>query len=255
VCEVMSHQTPVARVVPAWQAWLARWPTPTALADDSPGEAVRMWGRLGYPRRALRLHETAVAVRDRHGGVLPGTYEELLALPGVGPYTAGATAAFGFGARAVVLDVNVRRVLARVHDGADPTAAAPTVAERARAQRLLPHDARRSVAWNAAVMELGALVCTARSPRCGGCPLRAGCAWAADPPAPRPRTTRPQAWHGTDRQVRGRMMTLLRDAVAPVGRDRLLAVCDDDAQARRCLDALVADGLAEAAPGGYRLPA
>jgi A/G-specific adenine glycosylase len=214
-----------------------------------------MWGRLGYPRRALRLHETAVAVRDRHHGRLPSTYEELLALPGVGPYTAGATAAFGFGERAVVLDVNVRRVLARVHDGVDPTAAAPTVGERARALRLLPVDARRSVAWNAAVMELGALVCTARAPRCPGCPLRSACAWAADPPVLRLRTTRPQAWHGTDRQVRGRMMALLRDAVAPVATDRLLAACDDATQARRCLDGLVADGLAELTGRGYRLPA
>ncbi|WP_336923841.1 A/G-specific adenine glycosylase [Aquipuribacter sp. SD81] len=249
----MSHQTPVARVVPVWAAWLERWPTATALADDSPGEAVRMWGRLGYPRRALRLHETAVAVRDRHGGALPGEYEGLLALPGVGPYTAGAVATFAFGRRAVVLDVNVRRVLARVHDGTDPTSAAPTVGERARAQHALPQPAARAAAWNAAVMELGALVCTAGTPGCDRCPLRSRCRWAADPPPARARTTRRQAWHGTDRQVRGRMMALLRDADL-VGDDALLAVCEQPEQARRCLAGLVADGLAERTATGVRLP-
>jgi A/G-specific adenine glycosylase len=252
----MSHQTPVARVVPAWRAWLARWPTPTALADDGPGEAVRMWGRLGYPRRALRLHEAAVVVRDRHDGRVPTTYDELLALPGVGPYTAGATAAFAHGRRAVVLDVNVRRVLARVHDGIDAPRGAPARAEVARAERLLPDDPERSVRWNAAVMELGAVVCTARAPRCPGCPVRARCAWAAAPPEPaeRVRTTRPRAWHGTDRYVRGLLLARLREAVDPVPEDALLAVWDDEGQAGRCLAGLLADGLTEAVPGGYRLP-
>ena len=139
VCEVMSHQTPVARVVPAWQAWLERWPTPTALADDSPGEAVRMWGRLGYPRRALRLHEAAVAVRDRHDGHVPTTYEDLLALPGVGPYTAGATAAFAHGRRVVVLDVNIRRVPARVHDGVNARSGVPTPSHPGTVSRAALH--------------------------------------------------------------------------------------------------------------------
>ncbi len=284
VCEVMSHQTPVARVVPAWRAWLERWPTATALADDSPGEAVRMWGRLGYPRRALRLHAAAVAVRDEHGGVVPGSYEELLRLPGVGPYTAGATAAFAHGRRAVVLDVNIRRVLARVHDGVDALPSAPTRAEVARAERLLPDEPERSVAWNAAVMELGAVVCSARAPRCGACPVRGRCAWAAAPTTTagaesvrvttatgtadgtptgaragrtvaRPtRTTRPQAWVGTDRYVRGLLLAVLREETDVVAPERLEAVWPDEAQTARCLAGLLADGLAEAARGGYRLP-
>lgn len=265
VCEVMSHQTPVARVVPAWHAWLERWPTATALADDSPGEAVRMWGRLGYPRRALRLHAAAVAVRDEHGGVVPGSYEELLRLSGVGPYTAGATAAFAHGRRAVVLDVNIRRVLARLHDGVDALPSAPTKAEVARAERLLPDEAGRSVAWNAAVMELGAVVCTARAPRCDDCPVRGRCAWTtatagpAGPAGPagrsRPaRTTRPQAWVGTDRYVRGLLLAVLREDTGVVPPERLEAVWPDDEQTARCLTGLLADGLAEAARGGYRLP-
>jgi A/G-specific adenine glycosylase len=267
VCEVMSHQTPVARVVPAWRAWLDRWPTPSDLAADSPGEAVRMWGRLGYPRRALRLHEAAVAVRDGHGGRVPSSYEDLLALPGVGPYTAGATAAFAHGRRAVVLDVNIRRVLARVHDGVDARPGAPSRAEVDRATRLLPEDASRSVTWNAAVMELGAVICTARAPRCEVCPLRQTCRWAdtaarSDPggaagsdPAPAPaRTTRPQAWHGTDRYVRGLLLARLRDASDPLPEADLLAVWDDEEQTARCLAGLVLDGLAQVTRGGYRLP-
>ncbi len=278
VCEVMSQQTPVARVVPRWHAWLERWPTPTALADAPAGEAVRMWDRLGYPRRALRLHQAAMVVRDRHGGVVPRTSAELLGLPGVGPYTAAATAAFAHGERVVVLDVNIRRVLARLHDGVDALPSAPTRAETARAQDLLPADATRSVRWNAAVMELGATVCTARSPRCGACPLAQACAWRAEevtgpqravatvdlsgtgaPGAdgsrvPRRRTTRPQAWVGTDRYVRGLLMALLRAEESVVPSERLGAVWDDEAQSRRCLEGLVADGLAVPAPGGYRLP-
>lgn len=260
VCEVMSQQTPVARVVPRWHAWLERWPTPTALADDPPGEAVRMWDRLGYPRRALRLHEAATVVRDRHGGVLPTTAAELLGLPGVGPYTAAATAAFAHGERVAVLDVNIRRVLARVHDATDALPGAPTRAETDRAHRLLPRDPARSVRWNTAVMELGATVCTARSPRCDACPVRERCAWAltgrseAGAP-PRVRTTRPQAWEGTDRHVRGLLLAVLRASTDPVPPAALEAVWDDAGQRDRCLTGLLADGLVEGVPEGYRLPA
>lgn len=284
VCEVMSHQTPVARVVPAWQAWLERWPTPSDLAHDSPGEAVRMWGRLGYPRRALRLHESAVRICERHDGEVPSDPGDLVRLPGVGPYTAAATAAFAFGRRTVVLDVNVRRVLARWHDGMDAAAGTPTRAEVSRADALVPpemsrpvptdeqapadepvpEDGGRSVLWNAAVMELGAVVCTARLPRCHLCPIRAGCSWA-DVVAGRTddgassravmRTTRPQAWLGTDRQVRGLILAQLRDSTAAVPSTRLDVVWHDRVQLERCLTSLVTDGLAESTPAGYRLPA
>ena len=259
VCEVMSHQTPVVRVVPAWQAWLERWPEPSDLARDSPGEAVRMWGRLGYPRRALRLHEAAVAITEEHDGTVPRTYDGLLGLPGVGPYTAAATAAFAHGARTVVLDVNVRRVLTRVQDGGDTPPGAPTRAEVDRARDLLPPEPGRSVRWNAAVMELGALVCRARRPLCGQCPLQDRCAWratgAARPATDRPRTTRPQAWLGTDRYVRGLLLAVLRAEPGTVAPEQLTIGWPDDAQVTRCLAGLVGDGLVEAAPGGYRLPA
>lgn len=259
VCEVMSHQTSVARVLPAWQAWLQRWPEPADLAREPPGEAVRMWDRLGYPRRALRLHEAAVAIIDEHGGVVPVSYDELLGLPGVGSYTAAATAAFAHGARTVVLDVNVRRVLSRVHDGAVPLPAAPARAEVDRARDLLPHDPARSARWNAAVMELGALVCRARRPLCEECPLRDRCVWRASrgagADAAPARTTRPQAWLGTDRYVRGLLLAVLRAETGAVPAERLEVEWHDAVQVDRCLVGLVADGLAEAVPGGYQLPA
>ena len=171
VSEVMLQQTPVARVLPAWHRWMDRWSTPAALAAEPPGEAIRMWDRLGYPRRALRLHAAATAVVERHGGQVPADHDALLALPGVGGYTAAAVASFAFGARHAVLDTNVRRVLARVVTGTRYPPPALTAGERALAERLLP-AAPSAPRWGVATMELGALVCTARSPRCGECPHR-----------------------------------------------------------------------------------
>ncbi len=254
VSEVMLQQTPVARVVPAWAAWLSRWPVPADLAAAAPGEAVREWGRLGYPRRALRLHEAATAMVERHGGRVPAAYDELIALPGVGSYTAAAVAVFGFGARHEVLDTNVRRVHARVFGGrADATTAGPTRDERDAALALVPFDepAHHCVA----VMELGALVCTARTPRCGACPVADACAWLA---AGRPdgmSSRRPQAYAGTDRQVRGRLLAVLRESAGVVAKPALDLVWEDETQRERSLAGLVADGLVEpVGDGQYRLP-
>jgi A/G-specific adenine glycosylase len=254
VSEIMLQQTPAARVVPLWEEWMSRWPTPAALAADSAGEAVRAWGRLGYPRRALRLHASAVAMVERHDGDVPASYDELLALPGIGGYTAAAVATFGFGQRHAVLDTNVRRVLARVFRGeADATSSAPTVAERAGALALVPRSdpAHHSIA----VMELGALVCTARSPHCADCPLIESCAWQlAGRPSGVP-ARKPQTYAGTDRQVRGRLLAVLRDATEAVEKPALDAVWDDSVQRERALAGLVADGLVEpAGTGRYRLP-
>ncbi len=178
VSEVMSQQTPLSRVEPTWREWLRRWPTPAALASASPGEVVRAWGRLGYPRRALRLREAAVAMVDRHGGRVPDSVALLRQLPGVGEYTAAAVACFAYGIPAPVVDTNVRRVLARLLRGAEPTTVAPSRADRDLAAAVLPADATDAATWNVAVMELGSLVCTARNPRCGRCPVRAACAWS-----------------------------------------------------------------------------
>jgi len=254
VSEFMLQQTPVSRVLPVYEAWVERWPTPAALAAESPGEAVRAWGRLGYPRRALRLHAAATAIVDRHGGEVPDSLDELLALPGVGAYTAAAVSSFAFGGREAVLDTNVRRVFARVVGGEQFPAATVTSAERDLAGALLPvRDADR---WAAATMELGALVCTARSPRCDECPVADLCRWrAAGYPAYDGPARRGQAWHGTDRQCRGRLMAVLREAPGPVPKSALDLVWADAPQRERALDGLVADGLVEPlADSTYALP-
>ena len=212
VSEVMSQQTPVARVVPAWGRWMDCWPDPAALAEARTAEVLRMWGALGYPRRALRLIDCARAVVERYGGRLPCDLEALRALPGIGEYTAGAVLAFGFGRRALALDTNVRRVLARAVGGRALPPPSLGRAERERAEALLPEADGEAAAWSVAVMELGALVCTAREPRCGRCPWREGCAWLAAgmPPDEHAGRRRRQAWHGTDRQARGLIMARLR---------------------------------------------
>ena len=255
VSEVMLQQTPVGRVLPVYRHWLSRWPGPADLAAEPAGEAIRAWGRLGYPRRALRLHAAAVAIAADHGGNVPATVDELLRLPGIGEYTARAVAAFAFGARVPVVDTNVRRVLARAVRGVDEPRASAGAADRAEMARYLPADPPTAARFSVAVMELGALVCTATDPDCSRCPLDDRCRWRlAGAHAGVPR--RPvQKWHGTDRQVRGRIMALLRGSPGPVPELDLLAAAEDGTRSRRCLNSLLADGLVEPAhPGWYTLP-
>jgi A/G-specific adenine glycosylase len=252
VSEFMLQQTPVARVLPLFDAWMERWPTPAALAADSPGEAVRAWGKLGYPRRAQRLHASAVAIVERHGGEVPSDIDELRALPGVGDYTAAAIASFAFGQRHVVLDTNVRRLFARTVQGVEYPADSISVAERELAAGLLPEQ--HADRWAAATMELGAVVCTAKSPRCGTCPIDHHCAWnAAGRPAHDGPARRGQAYAGTDRQVRGRLLDVLRASDAPVTKEALDAAWDDADQRERCLASLLEDGLVHAVDDRYGL--
>jgi len=171
VSEFMLQQTPVVRVLPVFSAWMRRWPEPADLAADSAGEAVRAWGRLGYPRRALRLHAAATAIAIAHGGSVPETLPELLRLPGVGEYTARAVAAFAFGARTPVVDTNVRRVLSRAVRGADSLRETATAIDRRELEAQLPVESATAARFSAALMELGALVCTAKAPACSRCPL------------------------------------------------------------------------------------
>ncbi len=279
VSEVMLQQTPVVRVLPVWREWLQRWPSPAHLAAEPSGEAVRHWGRLGYPRRALRLHAAATAMVDHHDGAVPSTYDDLLSLPGVGSYTAAAVAAFSFGRRETVVDTNIRRVHARLFGGKALPAPALTATELRRAAVLLPDDDALSVRWNAAVMELGAVVCTARTPICEACPVSAACAWvAAGRPAPE-YVPKGQAWAGTDRQVRGAIVAVLRDAEQPVPRTLLFETPVDlsgggtpppttgrpalatlhglrapSEQLERALAGLLSDGLAAETDGALHLP-
>ncbi|MFW6640204.1 A/G-specific adenine glycosylase [Nocardiopsis algeriensis] len=256
VSEIMLQQTPVVRVLPAWKAWTERWPTPADLAKEPSGEAVRMWNRLGYPRRALRLHACAKAITEEHGGQVPDDHATLLSLPGVGTYTAAAVASFAFGQRHAILDTNVRRVLARAESGIEYPPKTQTKAETALAESLLPPEPSVAARWGVAVMELGALVCTARNPACADCPIAGQCAWklAGKPPYDGP-PRRGQTYAGTDRQVRGRLLAVLRDAVGPVPKTALDTVWDDHIQRERALDALVVDGLVDPLDDGrYALP-
>lgn len=248
VSEFMLQQTPVARVEPIWLDWVARWPTPSATAAASAGEVLRAWGKLGYPRRAKRLHECATVIAADHGDVVPDDVETLLTLPGVGTYTSRAIACFAYGKRVPVVDTNVRRVIARaVHGRADSPA---SVRDLGDVEALLPKDERAPV-FSIALMELGAIVCTARSPRCGLCPL-SSCAWrsAGFPPSAEP-ARKPQGYAGTDRQVRGRLLDVLRANATPVTRAQLdVAWLTDTAQRDRALDSLLTDGLVEQTASG-----
>ena len=254
VSEFMLQQTPVARVLPVYATWLERWPVPAALADAPSGEAVRAWGRLGYPRRALRLHAAATRITDRHDGQVPADYDELRALPGVGDYTAAAIASFGFGRRHAVLDTNVRRVLARAVAGQALPGPSVSRAERELAETLVPLE--RPERWAVAVMELGALVCTAADPRCEACPVAALCRWraAGRPPYDGP-PRRTQKWAGTDRQCRGALLAVLRDDDGPVTVAALETAWPDGPQRTRALAGLLDDGLVVEQVGqGYSLP-
>ncbi|WP_440711004.1 A/G-specific adenine glycosylase [Herbiconiux sp. YIM B11900] len=246
VSEFMLQQTPVVRVIPRLDEWLTRWPTPAALAADAPGEAVRAWQSLGYPRRALNLHACAVAITERHAGVVPNDVDALLALPGVGDYTARAVAVFAFGARHPVVDTNIRRVIARAVDGL-PDAPSPNAKRDLPAMTaLLPTDDTAAARFNAGMMELGALVCTARSPKCELCPLADLCAWRQSgyPDTEVSRRPTQKKYEGSDRQARGALLKVLRSTPHPVPAAVLSQTLEDD-QARygRALSGLLKDGL------------
>ena len=234
VFEIMSQQTPIARVQPIWLQWMERWPTPADMAAASSADIIVAWANLGYPSRALRLKACAAAIVEKHGGEVPLSLKNLTLLPGVGTYTASALLAFRHGIRVPVLDTNVRRVLVRFLDGREfPPHTTPSKAETKRADELLPEDGHRAAAVSLALMEFGALVCTQLSPSCDECPISNNCAWAlAGFPKDEKRPT-PQPYAGTDRQARGRIMKALRTAHFE-GTDGLTK--------RRVLDAARIDG-------------
>ena len=250
VSEFMLQQTPVVRVVPVWTDWVRRWPTPSTTAAAGAADVLRAWGKLGYPRRAKRLHECATVIATEYADEVPADVEKLLALPGVGAYTARAVACFAYGARVPVVDTNVRRVVARAVGGRADAGPPSVSRDHAEVEALLPDDDSAAV-FSAGLMELGATVCTARAPKCGECPL-SFCAWRAagfpsgDGPA-RPA----QRFAGTDRQVRGRLMDVLRASPTPVQRRQLDTVwLTDTAQRDRALGSLLSDGLVEQTADG-----
>ncbi|GAA3645038.1 A/G-specific adenine glycosylase [Microbacterium marinilacus] len=258
VSEFMLQQTPVNRVIPRLEAWLARWPTPTALAADPPAEAVRQWANLGYPRRALWLHRAAVEIRDRHDGVVPRDVDALLALTGIGDYTARAVAVFAYEDRHPVVDTNTRRVIARaVHGRAQP--GPPHRRDLQEMDALLPADDAEAAVMNAAMMELGAVVCTARSPRCDACPVRDTCAWVQAGKPETPDLRRRQArYEGSDRQARGAVLRALRDATSSpatgLPQEAVIPDWPDALQRDRAILSLLDDGLVEVDDGVLHLP-
>ena len=240
VSEIMLQQTPVARVLPIYIEWMKRWPTPQALASASPAEIITAWGRLGYPRRALRLHECAKVITSQHGGKVPTTQDELRELPGIGEYTSAAIIAFAFEGRSLVLDINIRRFFARLIDGVEVPTSAPTNAERRSREELIPD--KNPHIWAAATMELGALICTAKKPLCGQCPVADLCIWRSldYPLSDQPKRT--QMWHGTDRQCRGVIVQALRDNPSLHKRE-IMQLWDVPSQVEKALLTLLEDGL------------
>lgn len=244
VSEVMLQQTPVARVEPIWREWMRRWPTPADLADAELGEVLRSWGGLGYPRRAKWLRECAIAIRDDFGGELPRNEVTLRSLPGIGEYTAAAVASFAFRQRTLVLDTNIRRVIARLWTGQELPRGHVTNAERDFSRSLLPEVGDDCRIWNLASMELGAVVCTSRSPKCEQCPVSSSCLWKERGFPVGEVKRKAQSWHGSDRQVRGAVMAVMRASDGPVE----LGIHPDlerfeVSQVARCLESLLADEL------------
>ena len=240
VSEIMLQQTPVARVLPIYIEWMKRWPTPAALAAATPAQVITAWGRLGYPRRALRLHECAKVISTQYKGRIPDTQSELRELPGIGDYTSAAIIAFAFDGRSLVLDINIRRLFARVIDGIEVPTAAPTKSERQDREKLIP--AKNPHVWAAATMELGALICTAKNPKCGQCPLADQCIWRSldYPLSDQPKRT--QSWHGTDRQCRGIIVQALRDNPV-LSKREIMQLWDVPSQVEKALLTLLKDGL------------
>lgn len=248
VSEIMLQQTPVQRVLPIYQEWMERWPTPSELAKATPAEVITAWGRLGYPRRALRLHQCAKILSTEMGNQLPRTESELRKLPGIGEYTAAAIVAFAFKESSLVLDINIRRLFSRLYRGEESPTSAPTKAERLEYATYIPE--KNAHIWAAATMELGALICTAKKPLCGRCPVADKCQWRSLDYPSSERVKRTQSWHGTDRQCRGTVVQALRDNPT-LSKRELNLLWDVPSQVEKAILTLLDDGLIEEVRKGY----
>ena len=255
VSEFMLQQTPVKRVQPRWEQWLQRWPTPKDLAESPVAEAIRHWENLGYPRRAKRLHESSVILTQQFNGEVPQTFSELISLPGVGQYTANAILAFAFGQRSLVLDVNVRRLLARAWLGQSHQAPTISVIERSLAQKLLPIGDQNAAIWSAASMELGAIICTAREPLCTRCPIVNDCNWFSQgkPNSNIPKKVQAR-YEGSVRQERGRILKILREHKNSTTLKQIMQQSPDQQQCETALIQLLDEGMIETNRGRYGLP-
>jgi A/G-specific adenine glycosylase len=250
VSEFMLQQTPVNRVLPIWNEWMNRWPTPKDLSAAKKSDLLKAWGRLGYPRRALRLHEAATIIATQHNNQVPNTEAELRNLPGVGEYTAAAIMAFAHKEKSLVLDVNIRRLYSRALDGQEFPPLHITNTERQARTELIPEVASK---WAAATMELGALICTATKPMCEKCPIANQCLWRANGyPKSEIKKKLTQKWHGTDRQCRGTIIEHLRTNEDCTAKN-LQTLWQDESQLEKCLASLIKDGLIEKKREKYSL--
>ena len=242
VSEFMLQQTPVNRVLPVYTEWMKRWPTPAKLAKATPAEVITAWGRLGYPRRALRLHECAKVITSEYKGVIPREESELRKLPGIGEYTAAAMVAFAFEGRSLVLDINIRRLFARIIDGVETPKLSATKDEKSRYEALIPK--KDPHLWAAATMELGALICTSQAPKCRICPVAKDCMWRSLDYPKSDVVKRTQSWHGTDRQCRGTVVQALRENDV-LTKAQIAQLWDVPSQLEKALITLLDDGLIE----------
>jgi A/G-specific adenine glycosylase len=240
VSEIMLQQTPVNRVLPIYNEWMKRWPTPRDLASATSAEVITAWGRLGYPRRALRLHNCAKVISEQYGNHVPDNEIALRALPGIGEYTAAAIVAFAFKERSLVLDVNIRRLFARAIDGVEVPKPSVTKTERKLRAELIP--SKNPHLWAAATMELGALVCSAQSPKCQICPIANQCRWRSLDFPKSDQKKRTQAWHGTDRQCRGVIVQALRENKVLTQKE-IRKLWHLDSQVEKALSSLIKDQL------------
>ena len=253
VSEYMLQQTPVNRVLPKWDEWMRRWPTPKDLAKATPAEVITAWGRLGYPRRALRLHAAAQIIAEDFNNQVPEDPATLQTLPGIGEYTAAAIGAFAFEKQTLVMDVNIRRLLTRIIDGNEHPKPAPTTREKA--SRLALQPSKNAHIWSAATMELGALVCTSKNPICEKCPVIGQCNWRKNGYPKTDLLRKSQDWHGTDRKCRGTIVQALRENES-LTENAIKKLWPDESQVEKALKTLQADLLIEAIPRKrYRLPA
>mgnify|MGYP000101847695 FL=1 len=252
VSEFMLQQTPVNRVLPVYEAWMKRWPTAASLSKATPAEVITAWGRLGYPRRALRLHECAKEITHNLKGKIPESQAELRALPGIGEYTAAAITAFAFEKHSLVLDINIRRLFARLFDGVETPTQSATKVEKSRYEELIPK--KDPHIWAAATMELGALICTSQSPKCAICPVADKCLWRSLDYPKSDLVKRRQSWHGTDRQCRGAVVQALRENEV-LTKAQIQQLWDVPSQLEKALLTLLDDGLIEArGKSKYSLP-
>ena len=252
VSEYMLQQTPVNRVLPKWIEWMDRWPTPSDLAAATPAQVITAWGRLGYPRRALRLHAAAQIIAEDFNNEVPADEITLQLLPGIGQYTAAAIAAFAFEQRTLVMDVNIRRLLTRLIDGNEHPRPAPTTRERAARLTLMPQ--KNAHVWAAATMELGAIVCTSSNPKCELCPVIAACNWRKNGYPKTDLIRKSQDWHGTDRKCRGTIVQALRENES-LTESAIKKLWPDESQVEKALKTLIADQLIQSLPRArYRLP-